>query len=89
MNRPHLSLTTKTAEPLQVGNESVSLQSKVLEFHFPWGGFVWNQPAAVQVTRNGQVQEAAIPDPTLKLMLGLAVINALVLLVAVAARLRR
>ena len=89
MNRPQLSLKTKTAAPLQLAGGTITLQSRVLEFHFPWGGFVWNRPASVLVKRNGHVQRLAVPDPTLRAMFGLLAINALVALVAVVSRGRR
>jgi hypothetical protein len=53
-----------SAEPLQLGDLTVTPQSRVLTLNWTHGGFVWNRPAAVLVQRNGQSQRVPIGDPT-------------------------
>jgi hypothetical protein len=43
----------------------------------PYGGWVWNRPAGIEITENNQVREMPIVDVNLWAQVGLAVMTAL------------
>jgi len=45
-------------------------QSQVLIVRFPWGAWVWHRPTAIQVERNGRVEQLPIVDLTRLIQLG-------------------
>jgi hypothetical protein len=61
---------TVDGEPLQVGETTVTPQSRVLvvkwPFDHPWfnGGFVWNRPVAVTVNQGQETTRLPIVDVT-------------------------
>ena len=62
--KPVFQWETLTGEAITVGDATVTPQSRVLSIRLPFGGIVWNRPAAVVVTRNGQTERIAIVDVT-------------------------
>jgi hypothetical protein len=60
-----------SAEPVTVGDLTVTPRARVLAVRLPWGGFVWNRPAAVMVERAGTVRRVPVVDVTRILQLGL------------------
>ena len=68
-----------SAEPVTVGDITVTPQSKALIVRLSKGGFVWNRPTAVLVERDGRARRIPIVDITRILqvgLLGLAVLAA-------------
>jgi hypothetical protein len=63
---------TLATEPIAVGDTTITLQARALSLHLPFGGFVWNQPAAVLAERNGQMERIPINDVTRAILLALA-----------------
>jgi hypothetical protein len=60
-----------SAEPVTVGEVTVTPRSRALVVRLPRGGFVWNRPTAVMVERAGQVRRVQVVDATRILQLGL------------------
>lgn len=73
-----------TGEPLTVGDVTVTPESQALSLRLPFGGFVWNRPAAVLVDDGNGRQRMPIPDVTRTAQLALFAAAALFLIVAVA-----
>ena len=71
-------------QPVTVGERTVTPQAQVLSVRLPFGGFVWNRPAAVLVEENGRVQRLPIPDVTRMIVLATIVVST-----AVAVMMRR
>ena len=59
------------AEPVRVGDVTVTPRARALVVRLPRGGFVWNRPSAVLVERAGQVRRIQVWDVTRVLQLGL------------------
>jgi hypothetical protein len=60
-----------SAEPVTVGDVTVTGWARALVVRLPWGGFVWNRPTVVTVERAGQVRRIPVVDLTRILQLGL------------------
>jgi hypothetical protein len=60
-----------SAEPVTVGDLTVTPRARALVVRAPWGGFVWNRPTAVVVERSGQVRRIRVVDVTRILQVGL------------------
>ena len=60
-----------SAEPVTVGDVTVTPRARALVVRLPWGGFVWNRPTAVMVEQAGQVRRIQVVDVTRILQLGL------------------
>ena len=60
-----------SAEPVTVGDVTVTPRARALVVRTPRGGFVWNRPSAVIVERSGQVRRIQVVDVTRVLQLGL------------------
>jgi hypothetical protein len=58
------------AEPVTVGDVTVTPRSRALVVRLPRGGFVWNRPGTVLVERAGQVRRIKVWDVTRILQLG-------------------
>ena len=71
-------------QPVTVGERTVTPQAQVLSVRLPFGGFVWNRPAAVLVEENGRVQRLPIPDVTRMIVLATILVST-----AVAVMMRR
>jgi hypothetical protein len=63
---------TLVTEPIAVGDTMITLQARALSLHLPFGGFVWNQPAAALAERDGQTERIPINDVTRAILLALA-----------------
>jgi hypothetical protein len=59
------------AEPVTVGDVTVTPRARALVVRLPRGGFVWNRPSAVLVERAGEVRRIRVWDVTRILQLGL------------------
>lgn len=59
-----------SAEPVTVGDVTVTPRSRALVVRLPRGGFVWNRPTATLVERAGQVRRVPVVDATRILQLG-------------------
>ena len=55
---------TLSADPIVVGDTRVTPQTQTLSIRFPFGGMVWNRPAAVLVERDDVTQRIPILDVT-------------------------
>lgn len=81
----------RASEPLDAGDWRVRLHTRVVRFEVkPFGGFVWNMPAAVSVRRAGEERENTVPvyDATRIAQVGLLAAGVLSLLMLRAARRR-
>jgi hypothetical protein len=68
-----------SAEPVTVGDITVTPRSRALVVRLPMGGLVWNRPTAVLVEQGGQARRIPIVDVTRIFqmgLLGLAVLTA-------------
>jgi hypothetical protein len=63
------------AEPVTVGEVTVTPRARALVVRLPQGGFVWNRPTAVTVERAGAVRRVPVVDVTRVLQLGLLVLG--------------
>lgn len=70
----------QNGQPVTVGERMVTPQTQVLLVRLPFGGFVWNRPAAVVVEENGRVQRLPIPDVTRMIVLVAVVVSTAVTL---------
>jgi hypothetical protein len=59
------------AEPVTVGDVTVTPRARALVVRLPQAGFVWNRPVAVTVERAGAVRRIPVVDITRVLQLGL------------------
>ena len=67
-------------EPLEIGDYTVTPESQALSVRFPFGGFVWNRPAAVLVDDGNGQQRIPIADVTRTAQMGLLVAAGLFLI---------
>ncbi len=72
---------TMAGTPVQVGDWTITPQARALSIRLPFGGLVWNRPAAVLVERAGQVERIPIPDVTRQVQLVLTACIILLMLV--------
>lgn len=74
---------TRSAGPLQLGEHSLTLQSQALTLGGPFGGLVWNRPAAVLVEGpDGTTRRLPIVDVTRVAQLGMWGLGLVFLLIA-------
>lgn len=80
-SKPHISWQTHSGNPVSAGDVTITPQSQALIIRWPFGGFVWNRPAAIRVQYGAQVLSAPIVDVTRVAqvaMLGLSVLCSIV-----------
>jgi hypothetical protein len=75
--------TTRSGDPLTVGDVTITPQSQALTIRGPFGGFVWNRPVAVLVEREEGVERVPIIDVTRLVRWSLVAMNALFLMLVV------
>ena len=51
----YVSVRTRVRDPIQLGDRTITLQSRAVSLRWPGGGWVWNRPVAALVERDGQV----------------------------------
>ena len=83
-NEPGVTWSIDDAPAIDVHGMTVVPRARILHVRWPGGGWVWNQPHSVQVTRAGVVSETPIIDVTL---VAIVVLRAVAVLAAVAATL--
>jgi hypothetical protein len=62
---------TISGDSTTVGDVTVTPQSQALTIRWPYGGWVWNRPAAVLVERGEQTERIPVVDVTRMAQLGL------------------
>ena len=72
----------KDGQPVQVGEQTVTPQTRVLALRLPFWGFVWNRPVAIQVEGNGRSQRLPIPDLTRMILIAASAVTAVAGLLA-------
>ncbi len=72
----------QNSQPVTVGARTITPQTQVVSLRLPFGGFVWNRPAAVLVEENGRVQRLPIPDVTRMIVLAAVVMSAIIAIIA-------
>jgi hypothetical protein len=77
-----LQLQTISAAPVSAGGVTVTPQARVLTVRLPFGGFVWNRPAAVLVEHAGQIERIPIVDLTRRAQLALLGFGVMLVLLA-------
>jgi hypothetical protein len=60
-----------SGQSVVVHDLTLTPQSQVLIVRSPWGAVVWQRPTALQVERNGRVEQLPIIDLTRLIQLGL------------------
>jgi uncharacterized spore protein YtfJ len=70
--RDIVEVRTRVRDPIQIGDRTITLQSKAVSVRWPGGGGVWNRPVAVLVERDGQVERIPIVDVTRVAILAMA-----------------
>jgi len=78
----YVEVQTRERSPIQVGDRTITLQSKAVSVRWPGGGWVWNRPVAAVVERDGVVERIPIVDVTRLAILALVGGTALLWLVA-------
>ncbi len=59
-----LEVRTLSGRPVQAGDMTITPQSQAVLVRLPFGGLVWNRPAAVIVEREGRTTRMSIVDVT-------------------------
>jgi hypothetical protein len=80
--RDFVSVRTRAGDPVQIGDRTITLQSKAVAVRWPGGGGVWNRPVAALVEREGQVTRIPIVDVTRVAILALGGATALMWVLA-------
>jgi hypothetical protein len=80
--REWVEVRTRARDPIQIGDRTITLQSKTVAVRWPGGGGVWNRPVAALVERDGQVARIPIVDVTRVAILAMAGATALIWLLA-------
>jgi hypothetical protein len=62
--RERFKWQTESGETVRMGDMAVTPQSQALTVRWPWGGWVWNRPAAVLVERGEERKRIRIVDVT-------------------------
>ncbi|MEZ4581632.1 MAG: hypothetical protein R3A10_08335 [Caldilineaceae bacterium] len=83
-NEPGVTWSIDDAPAIDVHGMTVVPRARILHVRWPGGGWVWNQPHSVQVTRAGVVSETPIVDVTL---VAIVALRAVAVLAAAAATL--
>ena len=78
----YVEVQTRERGPIQVGDRTITLQSKAVSVRWPGGGWVWNRPVAAVVERDGVVERIPIVDVTRLAILALVGGTALLWLLA-------
>jgi len=68
-------------EPVEIAGYTVTPESQALSVRFPFGGYVWNRPAAVLVNGEDGQERIAVVDVTRSAQLTLFAAAALFLVV--------
>lgn len=89
METPFLSWRRRTADPLQIDDFQLTLEALALVIRWPGGGWVWNLPLAVQVSRSGNAQRMFIVDWNRFLLWALGALAAGAGLMALSARIQK
>jgi hypothetical protein len=53
-----------SGNPVQIGDTTLTPQSRVLTVRSHFGGFVWNRPSAILIERGGHTERLPILDVT-------------------------
>jgi hypothetical protein len=80
--RDVVEVRTRARDPIQVGERTITLQSKAVSVRWPGGGWVWNRPVAALVERDGEVERIPIVDVTRVAILAMVGATALLWLLA-------
>lgn len=80
--REVVQLRATAGDPVTVGDVTVTPRARVVIVRVPFGGFVWNQPTSVLVSRHGVIQRRPILD--LSTTLWIAALGASVLALVLA-----
>ncbi len=74
-----LQWKSTAGDPVEIGDYTVTSESQALSVRLPFGGFVWNRPAAVLVDDGDGQQRIPIVDVTRTAQLALLAAAALFL----------
>ncbi len=66
-----IAIERGSANPVLVGGTLITPQARTVIVRLPFGGFVWNQPIGVRITRGQQVGWLPIVDLTARIQLAL------------------
>ncbi len=75
---PSVKWGTRTGKSINIATGKLTPISRVLHVTFPFGGFVWNHPVAVEVKQGEQEQLIRIVDSTRIAILAMAGIGTVV-----------
>jgi hypothetical protein len=70
------------AAPVVLNGVTVTPEARALVVRLPFGGFVWNHPAALLVERAGQTERVVIGDVTLMAQIAILMLTAVALVVS-------
>ena len=70
-SEPGVTWSIDDAPAIDVHGMTVVQRARILHVRWPGGGWVWNHPHSVRVTRAGVVSETPIVDVTLVAMVAL------------------
>ena len=63
-NNRWLQRQTVQTPPLEIGEQTIVLESTAFSTRWPYGGGVWHRPTAVLIRENSLSTRLPIPDPT-------------------------
>ncbi len=86
--RELVEVRTRARDPIQIGDRTITLQSKAISVRWPGGGGVWNRPVAALVERDGQVTRIPIVDVTRVAILAMVGATALIWVLALSRSMR-
>ena len=61
-NPPAFNWRVRSADPIQIGDYTLTFQSRILSVRLPYWGWVIHWPVAVQVEQSGQTEQIPIPN---------------------------
>jgi hypothetical protein len=82
--RDFIQVQTTMGETMCIDDVAITPESQAVMIRWPFGGMVWNRPAAVVVQRNGVAERIPIVDVTRAIQLGLLGLSTFFALIAFA-----
>lgn len=84
-----LQYSTRTGEPIEHGETTVTPVSRVLSVRLPYWQFIWSRPVSVRVDDGTATSELAIVDITLLIQISMLAISLAAFILSLATRIIR
>ena len=76
--KPIIQWREEAGQPIHTLRGDIIPISRSLFIRFPFGGFVWNRPVAINFIRNGQNQRVPVIDRTRKVIIMIVSVGILI-----------